>query len=284
VPHPLPIAAPFLTPVKATILSPWEEAATEVLASDAPCVPVDEDRVRHSVIDIPIPLEPYTDYILDVELVATGAPASASGPSIYRRHFSTGGYATRAGLAGSIQAVQPTARHCAVGAFAGLPALFAGRVAEGAEIDEQLRAKGIEPLGLPTQPRIVVFWSQAGSSPPQPEAVLIDATEPLWRSRPYPKKVTDTTGPVDATRWVLEPTEWLQLQDASAAGVLAADGLVKAPGLQRAIVVLAPGARGRQLKLDLVAIGFPDLPFLGAAEQRTTVLDLRLARAPWEED
>ncbi|RZS58596.1 hypothetical protein [Sphaerotilus mobilis] len=284
VPHPLPITAPFLAPVKATILSPWEEAATEVLASDAPCVPVDEDRIRHSVIDIPIPLEPYTDYILDVELLPTGAAADARGPSIYRRHFSTGGYATRAGLAGSIQGVQPTARACAVGAFAGLPALFAGRVPEGAEIDEQLRAKGIEPLGLPTQPRIVVFWSQAGSSPPQPEAVLIDATEPLWRTRPYPAKVTDSSGPVDASRWVLQDTEWLQLQDASAAGVLAVDGIVKAPGLQRALVVLAPHGRGRQLRLDLVAIGFPGLPFLGAAEQRTTVLDLRLARAPWEED
>lgn len=284
VPHPLPITAPFLAPVKATILSPWEEAAAEVLASDAPCVPIDEERVRHSVIDIPIPLEPYTDYILDVELMPTGAAADARGPSIYRRHFSTGGYATRAGLAGSIQAVRPTARHCAVGAFAGLPALFAGRVPEGAEIDTQLRAGGMEPPGLSAQPRIVVFWSQAGSSPPQPEAVLIDATEPLWRTRPYPRRVIDTSGPVDATRWVLAATEWLQLQDASAAGVLAANGLIKAPGLQRAIVVLAPGARGKQLRLDLVAIGFADLPFLGAAEQRTTVLDLRLDRAPWEED
>jgi large repetitive protein len=137
---------------------------------------------------------------------------------------------------------------------------------------------------LPTQPRIVVFWSQVGSNPPQPEAVLVDATEPIWRTRPYPAQVIDSSGPVDATRWVLRETEWLQLQDASAAGVLAANGLVKAPGLQRAIVVLAPGARGKQLRLDLVAIGFPSLPFLGATEQRTTVLDLRLARAPWEED
>ena len=281
--HPLTIATPFLVPLKVALMSPWEEAVAEVLKGS--CVPVDVDRIRHSSIDFPIPLEPHTDYILDVEMLPLGAAANATGPSIYRRHFSTGGFGTLASFAASVQGAEPSARYCAPGAFAAVAAAFAGRAPQGSELDEHLRAAGIEALGVPERARVVVFWSQVGAAAPQPEAVLIDATEPLWRSRPYPAKITDSTGPVDATRWVLQPTTWLSLQDGSGVGVLAANGLIAAPGLQRALVVLAPAARGKQVQIDLVSKGWPaELAFLGGTEARHTLFNLRLASAPWEEN
>lgn len=279
--HPFPINGATLILMQATVLSPWEEAAAEVL--DGSCIPIDEERVRHSVVDIPIPLEPYTGYLMDVELVDLGADDDARGPRVYRRHFSTGGYPRFETFGAALLGDRPKARSCEAGAMEAIRAHFAGRDPQGSELDDQLRAHGIEPLAVPDAPRIVVFWAQAGAALPQPVAVLIDATEPLWRSRPYPSQVNDDTGPVTATRWVLAPTEYMSVVDASAAGVVAASGVIKAPGLQRALVVLAPNARGKTIKLDLVERGFPELPFLNAAERRVTLIELPLAHAPWEE-
>ena len=279
--HPFPITEATLVPVSATILSPWEDAASVVLAGS--CIPVDEARVRHSEVDIPIPLEPFTDYLLDVEMVALGAPAEATGPSIYRRHFSTGGFSTLPGFAASLQAPRPIARYCEPGAMEALRAHFNGRLPQGAELDDQLRTQGLEPLTVPDRARIVVFWSQSGGALPQPEAVLIDATEPLWRSRPYPSQIADDTGPVTAQRWVLSDTDWLTLEDKSPAGVVAPNGIIKAPGAQRGLIVLAAGARGKTLRIDLVSKAFPMLPFLNQTEQRFTLIELPLAHAPWEE-
>jgi hypothetical protein len=281
IPHPFPINATTIVPLAAAILSPWEDAATAVL--DDTCIPIDEDRVRHSEVDIPIPLEPFTDYILDVEMVDLGAPESASGPSIYRRHFSTGAFATLDAFAASLQAARPTARACEPGALEAIRAHFAGRTPQGAELDDQFRAQGIEPLIVPDRARIVVFWSQAADGLPQPAGVLIDATEPLWRSRPYPNAVADDSGPVPAQRWVLADTEWLELQDQSSAGVVAGNGLIRAPGGQRALIVLAANARGETLRVELVSKAFPALAFLNQVEHRATLIELPLDHAPWEE-
>ena len=136
---------------------------------------------------------------------------------------------------------------------------------------------------MPEKARILVFWEQVGNAPAQPAAVLIDAPEPLWRQRPYSQEVADDTGPVPASRWLLVDTEWLQLQDMSPAGVVATNGKLRAPGGQRALIVLAPNARGKTLKLDLVSLAFPKLPFLNQIEQRATLVEVVLDRAPWEE-
>ena len=281
VPYPFPITEATLMPMKAVVLSPWEEAAAEVL--DASCIPVDQDRVRHSLVEIPIPLEPYTDYLLDVEIVDLGADSDARGPPVNRRHCSTGAYPRLEHFAAALLAERPRAKAVADGAMEAIRAFFNGRDPQGPELDAQLMAHGIEPLDVPDQPRIVVFWATPPVGLPQPAAVLIDATEPLWRSRPYPAKVVDDTGPVTAERWVLAPTEYLRIEDKSAAGVVAANGVIRAPGLQRALVVLALNARGKTVRLDLVEIGFPALPFLNQTERRSTLIELPLPNAPWEE-
>jgi len=291
--YPYPITPVTLQLVAATLVSPWEQAVAESIdlknaqaaetGEPGSCVAVDESRERHSVLDIPIPLDPYMDYILDVECVPTGAPASATGPSVYRRHFSTGAFGTFEQFGSAVVASRPTARSSAPGGFEAIRTFFAGRQPMGSELDDQLRAHGIEPLAVPDRAQVVVFWEQSGSSLPQPAAVLIDATEPLRRSRKYPRLLTDTTGPENAQRWILEPREWLTLRDRSSAGVLAANGVIYAPGEQRALIVLAPGARGKQVTLDLVNLAFSDLAFLPQAERAVTVVDLPLAAAPWEE-
>ena len=287
VPHPYPVDTATLWPVPATLLSPWEDAAAAAvsrLGAAGACVPVDGNRTRHSQVDIPIPLNSCTDYLLDVELVDANAADGATGLSIFRRHFSTGLYQTFEQFAASVTSPLPTARSAPAGAFGAIAGFFAGRRPAGSELDDQLRAHGIEPLETPARARVVVFWEQSGSADPQPAAVLVDATEPLFRSRSYPSKITDSTGPVPSERWVLAPREWLLLRPSAAtAPTLAPSGIVVAPGGQRAVVVLAPGQRGKELALELVAAAFADLPFLDPNERAVTVFDMTFSAAPWEE-
>jgi hypothetical protein len=285
-PHPFPVNAAHVWPVAATLLSPWEDAAAEAittLGDNGKCVPVDGTRVRHSQVDVPIPLNACTDYLLDVELVDANAADGTTGPSIFRRHFSTGLYGTFEQFAASIVSPTPSGRAAPPGAFGAIAGFFGGRRPAGSELDDQLRAHGIEPLEIPARARVVVFWEQSGAGDPQPAAVLVDAIEPLFRSRNYPSKTTDSTGPSPAERWVLAPREWLLLRaTAATAGTVAAGGIVVAPGGQRALIVLAPGQRGQRLTLELVAPAFADLPFLDPNDRTVTVFDMTFAAAPWE--
>jgi hypothetical protein len=233
------------------------------------------------VLEVPVLLHPYMGYLLDVELVDAGAPESARGPRIFRRHFTTGSFGTMGGLAWSVSSTLPSAEACRPDTFTSLLADL-GPHPEGAALDEHLRAHDMQPWTAPDRARVVVFWSQTGSDPAQPAAVLIDATAALSRSRGYPKNVTDTTVPDAPQRWVLQPREWLTVRSGGDAGIVA--GIVYAPGNQRAIVVLNPGSRGSHLTADLVSVAMPDLPFLDLGETAERLVDLTLDRAPWEEE
>ena len=279
--HPLPITDANLIPIAATLLSPWEQALGDAVAAGEPaCINVDETRVQHSEVDFDIPLHPFMEYLLDVELVDQGAAQTARGPRVFRRHFTTGGFGTIAGFASSVAGTLRTSRGAPPDAFATMLATLGPRP-QGSAVDNHLLGYQVEPLGVPDQPQMVVFWQQAGGADPQPAAIMIDATEPLSRSRNYPKNITDATVDDEPQRWILEPREWLTLRAGGDAGAVA--GIVYAPGDQRAFVVLAPSSRGKRVTVDLVSLAMPDLPFLDNGEQSWRLVDVTLDHAPWEE-
>ncbi|MEX5307027.1 hypothetical protein RF644_14875 [Kocuria sp. CPCC 205258] len=287
--HPLPAVATAaaLKPVGIAVLTPYEEAlldASVVIGerSGSFCVPIDSVRARHREWDIPILLDRATGYILDVELVDQGAAADARGPRVLRRQFSTGMHRDFDDLADSLAGVRIRGQGARPGAIAGIAAAFAGRDPAGAEFDAAWAAAGFQPLETATEPRVTVLWEQADTAqPPQPTGLLLEATAPLTRLRPYPTKVTDDSGPVPATRWALAERSWLTVLDASDAGVVSR--ILRSPGADRYLVILRPGARGRRTVIDLVEPAFADLPFLSQVERRRSILEVRLDRAPWEE-
>lgn len=293
--HPLPIVhqvagggiQPLLNDVKASVMSPFEGALVDGLKDFGPCIPVDEDRSRHTELTIPIPLEPYTDYVMDIEAVPVGAPQNQVGERVLRRHFSTGAFGTFAHFASTFQAVLTEHRYAAPGAMQGVFATpaFAARDPQGPELDQALIAAGLEPMPVPDDPRIVVFWEQgaAPGSVPQPVAVLVDASEPMRRSRPLPEEVASSDAP-PTKRWKMTEQIWLDLVSA-AGGDAGVDRVLWAPGRQRALVKLAAGARGKRLKLALrrEALTAPYLDGAAAADLDYVIVDELLAHAPWEE-
>ena len=280
-PHPMPINSTTLIPIAATLLSPWDQALTEAVGRGEPaCIDVDETRVQHSEVQFDIPLHPFMEYLFDVELVDQGAAESARGPRVFRRHFTTGAFGTIEGFAWSVSSVLRSARSCPVDTFATMLSTLGSHPA-GSAVDSYLASHQIEPLGVPDHSQVVVFWQQDGTADPQPVAIMIDATEPLSRSRNYPHEITDTTVPDAPQRWILEPREWLTVRGGGDPG--AVTGVLYAPGDQRAFVILAPNSRGRHVTVDLVSLAMPDLPFLDDGEHAYSLLDLTLDHAPWEE-
>lgn len=280
--HPFPIRGE-LTPAGAGVLSPWEDALEEVIKETAPCIPIDVNRTRQTSVTVPIPLDPYTDYKLDVEMVDLGAPADASGPRLYRRSFSTGAYGKLVDFANHIQAAKILHRYAANRVMDNIRTRFGGRRPQGAELDDAFIQAGLEPMDPSPEPRAVVFWEQAGGDPPQPAALLLDVPEPLWRARPFPEKIVDNSGSSPAERWVMGERLWLQLEAASeSAAIIAEDGIIRAPGDQRALIVVKPGSRGQQLRLDLVRPSVPE-PYFASSEDRLAVIEIALTKAVWEE-
>src|SRR5262249_22037900 len=109
-PHPYPLSAANLTSVQASVLSPWEHAVQNVVASSLPCVAVSGQRARHSLFTLPIPLDLYTDYLLDIEMLDASAPDGSPGQLVWRGSFSTGGFQTAADFATSFQTTKVSHR------------------------------------------------------------------------------------------------------------------------------------------------------------------------------
>ena len=283
--HPFPFSAGTLTGVKATHLSPFEAVLTDVLAEVGPCIPVDGERIRHSMAEIAIPMDPYTDYLLDIEAVDIGAPATAKGDLVLRRAFSTGAFASTEAFALQFVATATEHRAVAPGAMAGIAAQFATRDPQGPELDSAMIAAGLEAMPVPDAPRVVIFWEQANAAAtPAPAAVMIDASEAMQRLRHLPEEVM-SDDPTPVKRLALTLQEWLNLGE-SATGDGIVDKIVYAPGGQRVILTLKPGSRGKVLHLDMIRRAFT-LPYLdgaAATDAHYRIVSERLIRAPWEEE
>jgi hypothetical protein len=151
----------------------------------------------------------------------------------------------------------------------------------GQEMDEALRACGLDVDGAPREPSVTVLW-QADAAVPQPVAILVDAQEPLWRRRAFPEQISDPDGLPGTKRWKLTDQLWLDLVPASGSETFVSGQPAEAPGGQRALVVLADNCRGKRVQLDLRRRAFPE-PYLKIPEERRMVVDVLLSRAPWEE-
>ncbi|RAP77725.1 hypothetical protein [Paenibacillus montanisoli] len=279
-PHPLVLTKANVKPVAKSILDPFEEALEKELAHS--CVPVDHTRFRHSMVDIGYTLERFTDYIMEVEMADHDAPEGAAGQSIWKRSFSTGGFGTLEEFAQSFFAARVKHRSVGAGTLQAVGTFFAARDPEGNEFDSKMIEAGLEPLEVPDHPELVVFW-ETSSAAPSPAAIMIDASEPLWRSRMLPREVKESS-PVGSKRYEMERALWLEPVEVLG-GASIVQRIVPAPGGQRALVILKPDSRGKQLKLALRKIAQPEsyLDGSGAMDQFVTFAELILSGAPWEE-
>ncbi len=232
--HPQPAAA--FEGLPAFVRTPFEAALLEALA-DAPCVGAGQSD-RHERLTLTLPLEPVTDYILDIE---ADPPAGQPPYPLFRRHFSTSRYASMHALAADVAAT-PIA-HRAVPDPSPLVSLAARSPGSlvlpvtDLELEQVLRALRWGDLARPAGPRVTVIW---GVSPPVAShraiALLLDTPEPLWRWRDVPTEVTDPAG---TRRWELRRQPWLDVVD-TPAGSLPVTRFIHSTDGARTLVMLSP--------------------------------------------
>lgn len=258
----MPVPVPFDPQVSSgalRILTPWSETMTEVAAA-LPCVEVSGTATGFPTATIPFALDERTDYLLDIERVAAGA----SPVRIFRFGFTTGQFRSLPAYATYLAGTR--LRHRAVPnptAFQGLSARPTGQA-----VDDAFVAAGLPMPQVPTSPEVTVLWSH--DLVPQPVAVVLDAPDPLWRSRPLP-----TQDPVTHA-WSAVVTDWLTL---AASGAPVAQ-VVRAPGDQRALILLGSGARGTTLLLTLHRAGNP---ISGDPPLDVPCGSVTFTSAPWED-
>jgi hypothetical protein len=282
-PHPFPIDKSTLKEVKAAVLSPWEKTVQNLVRGS--CVPIEGNRIRHSMVTIPIPLDLDTDYVLDIEMLDKSLPDGTPGDRVWRRSFSTGSFNSLDDFALSFQLVRVNHRGVHPddeGKLQSMGTRYAARLPEGSEFDDELTKAGIDLQPSPKSPNVIVFWDPAVPDP-QPATLLVDSSEPMWRDRLIPTEVTDS-GSTSTKRYELQPFTWLKLAEQTGDDTIV-DHIIPAPGGRRALVTLKPNSRGKRLKLALQRIANPE-PYLdgsGATDQFATIIDLQLTAAPWEE-
>ena len=277
---------PLSSAVPGAVFSPWEDAVTALV--NPACIDVDEQRTRHSVTKIPIPLHPSTDYLLDIWRVPVDNRPNRTEARVFRRAFATSQFASLAACASYCLGSRVIHRSVPDGLAAIVSSTFATHQPEGEQLDNVLRGAvepphaGIEPMPVPDQPRVIVWWEGAAGATPQPTAITIDATEPLWRSRDAARLVTLPNGGVQ--HWELARADWVWPEEAAGSGGVV-QRIVRAPGGQRAIAILKPSSRGSfcELVLHRKAFTEPYLDGSAATDQLEPLAEVSLLNAPWEE-
>lgn len=265
-------------PIVASVLSPWEATVIDVVDPD--CIAVDEERIRHSLTSATIPLEPLTDYLLDIERVPAASQPGTGGERVLRRSFATSRFRTLAELAEHMRGVRVLHRYAPAGAMGVVDGALTSDAPPGEAFDEAWENAGLERMAVPDTPRLTVFWEGGGT--PQPTALLLDCSEPLWRERERADLVT--IAGTDIEHWELGRAPWVEPRRA-AGSTTTVTRTVRTPGGQRGLMFLAPNSRGTHLLVELLRRAFtaPYLDGAAAVDEAEAVADITFTRAPWEE-
>jgi hypothetical protein len=236
------------------------------------------DAAAHEQLKVKVPLDPTTEYLIDIELSPRADPRPAY--PLFRRRFSTSRYPTMEAFAAAVRAAPIV--HRAIGALGPLTGLLSA--APGAKVaipdqafEERLRALRWGDLTRPSQPRRTVIWAKGpGLASFGAVAVLLETPEPLWRFRRIPAELSDGDG---TKRWQLSPTPWLEVADSPA--VL---GFVRSTDGGRTLALLDPqiAVAGGNVSLSLRRIHHPMLEGDVAAPTADLLTEVLQPRATWE--
>jgi hypothetical protein len=273
-----------LDPIDAGLSTPYHEFLEAMVAAGAlPCVGATTVE-HHGSWTSPVELRPLMDYTLDVELDPPSPAPPGDGPRVplFQRAFTTSRFASVAALAADLRGRR--IRHRGLTSrIAGLPG-GAVAVATDEEIQAALVAAGEEALPAPAQGGVVVYWARRPAAATfTPHAILLDAAEPLWRTRQEPRleTVPDQIDPA-YKRIVPATVDALRLVEQGSPKVAR---YVRSPGGTRTLAILDDAAVGAAEATIALAAERSASALYGLAAQTTPVLEIPLeAAAPWEGD
>jgi len=188
-----------LTPVPAEFNSPYRDLLNALInAGLLPCVGTAEIPLPpYASLPIPVTLKPLVAYTLDLAAIPGALPGDVATTPLYRRSFATSRFAHPRDLIADLQAQR--IRHRALRAqVTGLPDPITGTKVAAAtdqEIQDELKNAGEQALPAAERTGITIYWAQrVGATAYSPHVILIDAAEPIWRTRQEPALETVPEG------------------------------------------------------------------------------------------
>jgi len=284
-----PIPATTITqldPTDAAFATPYREAL-DAMAAGLPCLAGQLTRRLHATATGAFTLLPEMAYSLDVELDPPNPPGPPEKPStpLFRRQFTTGRFADMAALAADLTG-RRVRHHRLLTPLGGLPALVAQRaLATDVDIENSFVAAGMDRLPAAVTAAIHILWVPGAAGRHTPHALMIDAPEPLWRTRaahrteavPQPSTNAAASDPA-FRRLVTAREDSLILQEKSPVGRVA--GYVRSPAGTRTIILLNASAAGSKVELELHR---PASTLFRIAEATVPLFSVTLdTMAPWE--
>lgn len=143
----------------------------------------------HGSYTVPVTLLPLMDYNFDIELdPASPSPSpEASVLPLFRRSFSTSKFASIEALADDVRQNRIRFRWLS-SQIDLLPAAGHFAAAADKEIQDALFNAGDQALPASSQTGITIYWAKRpGGTAFKPHVIMIDAAEPLWRTRIEPE-------------------------------------------------------------------------------------------------
>lgn len=269
--------APNVNPLAgAAIFSPWEDMARNVLERQ-PCIETSGSAIRHTIADLNLLLEPYTEFVLDIEPVnAAPPPAGEIARPLFRRPFTTSRYANAEAMCAAARVADlteiPAGDISAILALAGAPAPLSR-----SQIDDALRSAGLRPLVDTQEPELEIVWGAVGGLQ-QPRILIVRTPEPLMRTRKMPTTI-EPPGQPRLQREVVSMQDAVHLEVVPGPGA-AAMTLLAQPGLNIVIALIEQG-RGKPISLKLRR---HHSAFYGEGDSVADIdlIDLKLDAAIWE--
>jgi hypothetical protein len=259
------------------------------LASKLPCITTIVSQYQNQLYTAPIYLRPLLGYTFDLITDPDVPPANAASPGaavtpLFRRSFSTGRYATMQALAQAFRSGAKVTHRTLTSALA-LPGSGVQTVAD-ADIEQAFLNAGEQALGAPTANSIVMYWlASAGGS--TPHAIMLDAIEPLWRSRSEPSFTTPVASDPSFKIATIEPVPSLEVVEGIGSPALPCiGGFVVSPGAARTVALFKTGLTippaGTLLTLDLHRRASN---FYGTVDETAPLMQLLVTpQPPWEND
>jgi hypothetical protein len=232
-----------------------------------------------------VKLRPTMAYTLDI--VTDPAPAPTVGQPevpLYRTRFTTSKYPSLEALAADLHASSIAHRHLS-GPLSTLAPPTGGHAAGASDQDIQsaFLAAGEQALPAPSESRVTIYWIPGTGGAFVPYCLLLDCTEPLWRTRQEPALVP--VDPSDASFTIVEITPATALEVVEPGGSNIA-GYVYSTSGTRTIAFFVPGfappAAGTTVTL---ALHRPPSAAFGLADASATAVSVTIGpQAPWESD
>jgi hypothetical protein len=255
-----------------------------VTSGQLPCVGLTIDY-QNQIFTAPVKLRPLMGYTLDLNTNPSQTPPPDPGTAVvplYRRTFSTSKYPGMKALADDLGASRITHRALKQKlAFAGAPGK---NVLPDQDIQDAFVAAGENALPAPSANSISIYWAQATPGGPfVPHALLIDCTEPLWRTRSEPTFQNPIPEDPSFKIVTIAPATSLEIVEQGGTSIAAC---FVSPGGTRTVAMFAPGFSpppgGATITL---ALHRPASAIYAAAEETDVIFAVPIdPQAPWEND